>query len=203
VAVPAAVQPGVSSPPNPGGLARLPQHGTMAWASYSRYAVLAGALASSLLFGFPVFCLVCPVGLFFGTVFAVSRLFISQQPSLELLLFPALLGVELLVLKSWCHSICPLGALLSMVSRLNLFVRPAVKREVCLTSQGINCRACLRVCPEGIHLPDATDGLAPYDCTKCLECYERCPTKAIRVDLLGKLPGVARAIKRTRFKKVE
>jgi ferredoxin-type protein NapH len=133
----------------------------------------------------------------------VSRLFISQQPSLELLLFPAVLGLELLVLKNWCRTICPLGALLSIVSRLNPFLRPAVEREVCLTSQGINCRACLRACPEGIHLPDATDGLAPYDCTKCLECYERCPTKAIRIGLFGKLPGGARAIKWTQFKKVE
>jgi ferredoxin-type protein NapH len=185
-------EPGAYSPPNSGGLARLPQRGTMPWASYSRYAMLSGGLVSSLLFGFPVFCLVCPVGLFFGTVFAVSRLFISQQPSLELLLFPAVLALELLVLKSWCRSICPLGALISLVSRLNLFVRPVVKQEACFTSRGVNCRACQKACPEGIDLLHNNDGAPSSDCTKCLECYQRCPTQAIKVDLLGKLPGLLR-----------
>ncbi len=190
--VSAPIQPGASSPPNPGAPARPQQNGTAPWASYSRYAVLGGALVSSLLFGFPVFCLVCPVGLFFGTVFAVSRLFINQQPSLELLLFPALLSVELLVLKRWCHVICPLGALISLVSRLNLSVRPTVKQEVCFTSKGINCRACQKACPEGINLLYNKGGSPLSDCTKCLECYQRCPTKAIKVDVLGKLPEMLR-----------
>jgi ferredoxin-type protein NapH len=33
------------------------------WSSYSPYAVLAGVLIASFLFGFPVFCLFCPIGL--------------------------------------------------------------------------------------------------------------------------------------------
>ena len=36
--------------------------------------VLAGALASSAAFGFPVFCLICPVGLTFALVIALWRL---------------------------------------------------------------------------------------------------------------------------------
>jgi len=153
------------------------------WSSYSHYAVLGGALLSSFLFGFPVFCLVCPVGLFFGSLFALSRLVFNQQPSWELLLFPALLGLELFALKSsWCRSICPLGALLSIIGNFRL-LRPVVKKDLCLASQGMTCRACQKVCPEEIDLLTGSDGFSLKDCTTCLECYEKCPTKAIRIRL--------------------
>lgn len=41
----------------------------------SRHLVLAGALVSSFAFGFPVFCLICPVGLIFATVIGLWNLF--------------------------------------------------------------------------------------------------------------------------------
>lgn len=158
------------------------QKGTT-WASYSRYAVLGGALLSSFLFGFPVFCAVCPIGLFFGSLFAVNRLFFAQQPSLELLLFPALLALELFVLKSWCRSICPLGALLSIIGSLNRFFRPTIRKDKCLAAQGAHCRVCEKACPEEIDLLNDSADSSLSDCTKCLECYEKCPVKAIKLTL--------------------
>jgi ferredoxin-type protein NapH len=151
------------------------------WASYSSYAVLGGVLLASFWFRFPVFCLFCPIGLFFGFLYAVGRFFSLDSLSLELVLFPAMLMLELWLMKSWCRSICPLGALLSIVSKLNHFLVPAVKKDKCLTSKGINCQACKRVCPEGIDLNKTNNILTPNSCTKCLECYERCPAKAIRI----------------------
>ncbi len=41
----------------------------------SRNWVLGGAILSTAAFGFPVFCLVCPVGLTFGTLVVVWRVF--------------------------------------------------------------------------------------------------------------------------------
>ncbi len=154
---------------------------------YTPFAVLGGALLSSLIFGFPVFCLICPVGLTLGAIYAVVRLFVHQQPSLELLVFPALLGVEFLLLKRWCTSICPLGALLSLAGRLNLSLRPAVRKDKCLTSRGTNCQVCKNVCSERIHLPAETGAVAPGNCTKCLECYEKCPVGAIEIKMLTAL----------------
>ena len=153
------------------------------WASYSHYAVLGGALLSSFLFGFPVFCFVCPIGLFFGSLFALTRLFSTQLPSLELLLFPALLVLELWVLKSWCRSICPLGALLGIIGSLNRFLLPTVRKDKCLTSRGINCQVCKSVCPEEIDLVNISSSFSLKDCTKCLECYEKCPVKAVGIRL--------------------
>ena len=146
-------------------------------------AILGGTLVSSYLFGFPVFCLVCPVGLAFGTIFAVIRLFHSALPGLELLVFPAMLVAEFFLLKSWCSSFCPLGALLGLVSRLNFFLRPKVKKEACLVSRGINCRICEKACPQEVALVKIGKDFNGEDCTKCLECYEKCPTNAIKLKL--------------------
>jgi ferredoxin-type protein NapH len=146
---------------------------------YSGYAVLAGSLASSYFFGFPVFCLICPVGLFFGSLFAVRRLFFSQLVTLELILLPAVLVLEIFVLRKWCTKLCPLGALLSIVGSINQRVfRPRVEREVCFQSQEINCQVCAKICPEGINLEDEKPPMRA--CTNCLECWERCPTKAVK-----------------------
>ncbi len=175
----ALIQPNALDPSNP----RRPQAALtkISWALNTRYAILGGTLLSSFLFGFPVFCAICPIGLFFGSLFAVTRLFSAQQPSWELLLFPALLGLELFALKSWCRSICPLGALLGLMGALNRFLQPTVLRDKCYVSKGINCRVCKKECPEGIDLIHDHAGAPLRDCTKCLECYEKCPARAIRI----------------------
>jgi ferredoxin-type protein NapH len=151
------------------------------WAAYSPYAVLGGVLLSSFLFRFPVFCFFCPVGLFFGFLFAVLRPLSPAGLRLELVLFPVLLGLELWVLKSWCRSICPLGALLSIIGSLNRFLLPVVRKDTCLTAKGANCRVCERVCPEGTDLSNISSSFSPNSCTKCLECYEKCPARAIKI----------------------
>lgn len=41
----------------------------------SRHVILGGSLLSAAVFGFPVFCLICPIGLTFATIVLVMRLF--------------------------------------------------------------------------------------------------------------------------------
>ncbi|MCC7128997.1 MAG: 4Fe-4S binding protein [Anaerolineae bacterium] len=152
---------------------------------YISLAVLVGTLVSSYIFGFPVFCLICPIGLTFGTIFAVVRLINSSTPGIELLIFPAMLVIEFFVLRKWCSTICPLGAMYSLFSRFNRTFRLRVLQTKCLITRGVNCKACEQVCPEGINigkLADEKTGLP--ECTKCLECYERCPAKAIKLRVL-------------------
>jgi ferredoxin-type protein NapH len=154
------------------------------WASYSSYAVLGGVLLASYLFRFPVFCLFCPIGLFFGAVYAGIRFLSLDSPGLELVLFPAMLVLELWLLRSWCRTICPVGALLSIAGSLNRFLLPALRKEKCLGSNGTGCGACARACPEGIDLANLRGGFVPNSCTKCLECYEKCPKGAIEIAIL-------------------
>jgi ferredoxin-type protein NapH len=150
------------------------------WSSYSPYAVLGGVLLASFVFQFPVFCFFCPIGIFFGFLSALLGFFSLHSFTLQLVLFPLMLGFELWGLKSWCRSICPVGALLSLIGNLNHLLLPVVRKEKCLTSKGINCQACRRVCPEGIDLTRQAR-FSPSSCTKCLNCSERCPVKAIEI----------------------
>ena len=146
---------------------------------YHRLVMLVAVLASSALFGFPVFCLICPIGLVFGSLFGVVRLFRFNEPTVSLLVFPSVLLLEVVVLRKWCGRFCPLGALLSLFSRLNIFFRPHVNKGICLSTTGSACGMCEKVCPENIqlHFPGAL--ALTSECTKCRDCAENCPVKAI------------------------
>jgi ferredoxin-type protein NapH len=146
----------------------------------SRFLVLLGALGTTAVFGFPVFCLVCPIGLTFATIIGVWRLVGFNEPSLLLFVFPAMLLLELLVFKKWCSAICPLGAVFSLVSSLNRFFRPRVNESKCLrTSQNIGCTKCKDVCFEQINLHNAEESKPLSECTKCRDCASACPAGAI------------------------
>lgn len=147
----------------------------------NRYYVLGGALLSSAIFGFPVFCLICPIGLFLGTLFSLMRLLRFNEPTITLLVFPVVLIIEVVLMRKWCHTFCPLGALLGLLSGLNKTMHPRINTNRCLvTNQGMNCFACKQSCPEGIDLHDKQTGLLGGLCTKCGDCVDSCPEKAIR-----------------------
>lgn len=153
----------------------------------SRNWVLGGAILSTAAFGFPVFCLVCPVGLFFATVIVLWRLFHFAEISLSLVVFPLVLLVELVVLRKWCHRFCPLGALLSLIARLNKTFRPKVDTGACLkTSKGVSCGQCSQACSEGIDLHDALNSAPMNECLKCRSCSDACPAHAITFPLLAR-----------------
>lgn len=142
--------------------------------------VLIAALASSAVFKFPVFCLICPIGLTFATVFALIRLFGFKDPTLELIIFPAIILTELLILRKWCSKICPLGALLSLISRFNRRLVPTVNRSVCLEEKkGAHCQICRKACPFDIDVKDGTGTGHISECMKCKECSTSCPVNAI------------------------
>ena len=148
----------------------------------SRHAVLAGTLASAAVFGFPVFCLVCPVGLTFATLIGVWNLFRFNEPSWALIVFPAILVFEVVFLKKWCGKICPISALVSLVSNVNVTLKPKVDKTRCLRQKGIDCHACVDVCPEQL---DPHTRCIP-ECSKCGKCVDACPARAISIALLAK-----------------
>lgn len=140
----------------------------------SRHGVLAGALVGTAIFGFPVFCLVCPVGLSIATVIAVWRMLFVHEVTWSVLVFPAIVIAEVVLFKKWCHRLCPLGALMSLVGQRSTLFRPKVG-AACLRDQGIDCHACVEACPELLdphasHIPE---------CTRCGACVEACPAHAI------------------------
>lgn len=146
----------------------------------SRHAVLVGALASAAVFSFPVFCLICPVGLTFATIIGLWNLVQFNEPSWALIIFPIILIAEVTVLRKWCSKICPISALVSLLSNLNVTLRPRVKADACLRSRGVDCHACVDACPEQL---DPHSKRIP-ECSKCGKCVEACPAKAISIKLL-------------------
>ena len=98
----------------------------------SRHAVLGGALLSTAVFGFPVFCLVCPVGLTFATVLVLWRAFSAGDATIGIILIPAMLIVELVFLRKWCTRFCPLSALMNLVGRFSRTFVPVINDEKCL-----------------------------------------------------------------------
>lgn len=146
----------------------------------SRHAMLVGTLASAAVFGFPVFCLICPVGLTFATIIGLWNLVQFNEPSWALIIFPIILILEVTALRKWCSKICPISALVSLLSNLNVTLRPRVKADACLRSRGMDCHACVDVCPEQL---DPHSKRIP-ECSKCGKCVEACPAKAISIKLL-------------------
>jgi len=154
----------------------------------SRYGVLIGALASAAIFGFPVFCLICPVGLTFLSVLLIMRLFAFGEVTWTVIVVPLVLAFEVIFARSWCHRFCPLGALISLISGANKTLRPTIDDSKCLrTSKGVNCTVCSKVCPEKIDIRrPAISETSLNNCTKCTECSAACPGHAITFPFLPK-----------------
>lgn len=149
--------------------------------SSSGIVILGAALGSSAIFGFPVFCLICPIGLVFATLFALIRLVRFNEPALDLLIFPVIIIVELLLLKKWCSQLCPVGALLGLFSRFNRGLVPTVDRSRCREeSLDTKCQNCRRACSFDIDIRNGEGTGRISDCTKCRECADSCPVHAIR-----------------------
>ncbi len=147
----------------------------------SRHLVLGGSLLSAAIFGFPVFCLLCPIGLLFGTIIVAWQFFGSESLSISLLIYPLILILELVVFRKWCSKLCPMGALLSLLSLTNRFFRPKVNTDKCLRAQGKTCGICSEVCKEELD-PHCIKGM--NECSKCGICKDACPTGAISFTFL-------------------
>ncbi len=152
----------------------------------SRLWVLGGVLIASLVVAIPVFCLICPIGLTFGSIMSVWRLIQFNDVNWGLLVFPIALIVEIVIYKKWCVKICPIAGLLSIFGRFAKPFRPKVNGQTCLQEKGIECNACHEACPASIdlHSEDTDSQLA--DCSRCTECKDVCPTAFITMPIWPK-----------------
>ena len=151
----------------------------------SRHIVLGGALLSSAIFGFPVFCLVCPVGLSFATIFLVVSLFATGDTTWAIVVVPAVLLVEVVFFRKWCSKICPLSALMSLLASVGpKTLRPYVDKHKCISCKGGHCGTCATVCEASIVPHDTSAGAPVYECTHCGACVDVCPAKALSLPLL-------------------
>ena len=95
-----------------------------------------------------------------------------EQPAygmsvLMLLIFAGILALNAIRDRFWCRYLCPLGALLGLVSKAAWLRREV--GEVC-----VDCQRCARACPVGTIDPTRQFASDPAECTLCLECVPVC-----------------------------
>lgn len=145
---------------------------------------LVAVLVATLVAGFPIFCLVCPIGLTFGTVGSLWHFFVDKQITMSCLVFPAALLVELVLYRKWCANLCPVAGFLNIFGQLARLGRPHINEETCLRCTGAGaCDVCTSVCDQSIdkHSPAVAQALG--ECTRCGECAKHCPTASIELKL--------------------
>lgn len=151
----------------------------------SRHIILGGSLLSAAIFGFPVFCLICPIGLTFATILLLILLFSNGDVTWSVIVVPVILLLEVVLFRKWCSKICPLSAFMSLVGKLNKTFKPTIDDSKCLeTSKGANCGVCASVCEQCIDVRHPENGAAWSECTKCRACVDACPTQAISMPFL-------------------
>lgn len=119
-------------------------------------------------------------------VLPFSQPFFLQGISMGLIFF-LILALNLRAKRFWCKYLCPLGALLGILSRYAL-----LKRSVSEACDG--CGVCLRGCQGGAGFPDGPGGTAKdrakgwknTECLMCLNCDDPCPKNAVSFGFSGK-----------------
>ena len=132
----------------------------------------------------------------FATIVCVWRTFQFAEPSWGFVVFPLIIAVEVVVFRKWCHTLCPLGALMSLVGGSTGPSSPRVDAERCIHAKGGSCLACNAACPEGLSLhrhDSKRDDFA--ECTRCGECADACPAQAIAFRLRKAAAEAGKALK--------
>jgi ferredoxin-type protein NapH len=130
--------------------------------------------------------LICPAGTLEAGVPGLVinpaiRKDMSWKSWLKLALLVGILALAVVSRRSFCRSLCPLGAIMAVTSRVSA-LRLETDRSGCT-----RCGECVAACPTGARLVPATGGKeATAECLNCLDCVSACPEPAA---LCAKLVG--------------
>ena len=105
-------------------------------------------------------------------LFGLHWLFEPDNPTLwiSLSILGVVLVASLLVERAWCRYLCPLGGVLSVLSRFSLL---RIRRAPTTCT---DCSLCDKACPVGIEPSKAAPMVSP-DCIGCMDCVTTCPVR--------------------------
>lgn len=133
-------------------------------------ALFLGAAVGIAVFGYPFFCLFCPIGVVSRNLIELATHY-SLRLELVMLALPLFLG---LIFRSGWKCMCPVGTLRGFITKSNRSLIPLKNVAQCN-----GCRKCEKVCPSG--QSPFLNIIDPAKCIKCFECVDECPQKALSV----------------------
>lgn len=113
----------------------------------------------------------------YGAEVLVSPVFGYSQPTYQTawfigILFLVILFVNRLRPRFWCRTLCPLGALLAMFSRISILNLEKYEQKC------TECNLCLKHC-QGAASPRPGQDWEASECLMCFNCYNVCPEDAL------------------------
>ncbi len=97
---------------------------------------------------------------------------ITALHHISFLFFGLILVLSFLDRRFWCRYLCPLGAMLGLLSKVS-FLRWVVNRDTCT-----ECNRCVHECKTAA-IADKAGGYRPQECVECFNCQDVCPEDAI------------------------
>jgi hypothetical protein len=88
--------------------------------------------------------------------------------------------------RGWCKYLCPLGRIVSLMSRISILEMHS-NRNVCISRCRVDECVKEKGCPMGLH----PTGISNSDhCVLCLDCVRNCPHHAMQLDLRIPAQGI-------------
>ncbi|MCK4718096.1 MAG: 4Fe-4S binding protein [Thermoplasmata archaeon] len=147
---------------------------------YYKYIILVLIPITSLITGRMIFTEIDPIG---GVTATIPTLLIggyeATQPffTIKMLLVVMWLLMGVVVMRSWCRFLCPLGAAMAPGNKVSL-LSLKYKEDKCT-----KCMACVKACPMDINVMEEQRS---YECILCGECVESCNFQALDMTFAGK-----------------
>ncbi len=123
----------------------------------------------------------------FGILFSGNFSIISLAiPTVGFALLLVIMIGSLFVERFFCRYLCPLGALLAVVSGKRFY---KIRRQ---SDSCTNCGLCTRSCSMGIRIPEK-NAVISGECIQCMQCLSICPKESLSASPAGAIAGTAAA----------
>ncbi|MFH1783170.1 MAG: 4Fe-4S binding protein [Candidatus Omnitrophota bacterium] len=134
---------------------------------------LTGVIEKSFVFAikrFELYGAAYDVYRFLKSSFLGVKIYYFSHLLIIFLVFLAVVCMGVFVKRAWCRSLCPLGAIYSLVARHSIFKK--------ITKGCIDCKKCKNICRMGAIKEDIS--YLKGECILCMDCIYDCPPKVTR-----------------------